>query len=490
MPLKAVPFLGITILGLGPGDPGLLTRQAWDWLNTIPEVFLRTRLHPTISGFPPTLQIHSFDELYDQSDRFDVVYDQIVNAVLKLGQRPQGVTYAVPGHPFVAEATSPEIIRAAKEIGVPVKVIEGLSFIEPVFSALEMDPFPGMTMVDALELAACNHPKFPTSMPALVAQIYSPRIASEVKLTLNAVYPDEYRVRMVHGAGTPQQIVEDLPLYEIDRSPHTGLLTALYIPPLDQDTSFEAFQEIIAHLRAVDGCPWDREQTHLSLRQHLLEETFETLEALDAEDSAGMCEELGDLLLQIVLHAQIASEEGTFSMADILSGINRKIVRRHPHVFGKFQVDNVSGVLKNWEKLKAHERIENGKGQKGLLDGLPAALPSLSQAQGYQERVKRVGFDWPEISGALEKISEELEEVKSAASRQDRADELGDLLFAVVNASRWYSVDAESALRAANKRFRTRFSYIERSARELGVEMSHMTLEEMDVLWKEAKEQE
>jgi tetrapyrrole methylase family protein/MazG family protein len=483
------PFQGITILGLGPGAPDLLTCKAWDWLQNIPEIYLRTRLHPTISGFPKALQVHSFDELYEKADHFEAVYEEIVRSIVNLGQRPQGVTYAVPGHPFVAEATCPEIVRKAKELGLPVRIIEGLSFLEPVFSALEIDPYPGMALVDALELAGSNHPLFPPSLPALIAQIYSRQIASDVKLTLNAVYPDTHSVRMVHAAGTPQELIEDMQLYEIDRSPNTGLMTALYIPPLGEDTSFEAFQDVITHLRAVDGCPWDREQTHLSLRQHLLEETYETLAALDAEEPAGLCEELGDLLLQIVLHAQIASEEGAFSMEDILRGINRKIIHRHPHVFGDLKVNSVSGVLENWEKLKANERADNGKKEKGLLDGVSRTLPSLSQAQEFQERVKRVGFDWPEIEGALAKITEELDEVKSAVSPEARADELGDLLFAVVNASRWYGVDAESALRKTNRRFHQRFAYIERRAREVGKQLNDMSLEEMDLFWDEAKKQ-
>ncbi len=480
---------GITLLGLGPGDPRLLTLEAWQALNEASEIYLRTRQHPTVAGFPVALAIHSFDDLYERSESFAVVYEQITTQVLELGRRPQGVIYAVPGHPFVAEATGPEIARRARQEGIPLRVIEGLSFVEPALTALGLDPFPHTALADALELAAAHVPPFPPDVPALIGQLYSRRVAADVKLTLSEVYPDEHPVKLLHAAGTPEALVESLSLYEIDRSPHIGLLTALYVPPLGAGTSFEAFQEIIAHLRAPNGCPWDCEQTHLSLRPYLLEEAYEVLAALDSGDSQALREEFGDLLLQIVLHAQIASEEGEFRMADVLSGIHEKIVRRHPHVFGDVTVDGVGRVLQNWEKLKAEEREAKGKAEASLLDSVPLALPALIQAIEYQKRAARVGFDWREVTGVLDKICEEAGEVRTANDDQ-RAAELGDLLFAVVNLARWYKVDAESALRESNLRFRRRFSYIEKTARAQGRELSAMSLEEMDALWDEAKREE
>jgi tetrapyrrole methylase family protein / MazG family protein len=482
---------GITILGLGPGDANLLTRQAWDWLSQVNEIYLRTRQHPAVAGLPANLKIQSFDGLYEGNDTFDAVYAQIVATVLELGRRPQGVTYAVPGHPLVAEATSPEIIRQAGLAGIKVQMIEGLSFLEPSFTALGIDPYPRLTLVDAMELADAHHPSFPPNAPVLVAQIYSRLVASEVKLTLEAVYPDEHPVQLVHAAGTPQERVESIHLYEIDRSPYLGVLSSLYVPPLSQGTAFEAFQEIVAHLRAPNGCPWDREQTHASLRTNLLEETYEALQALDSGNMHDLQEELGDLLLQIVLHSQIAYEEGEFRMEDVIDGIYTKIVRRHPHVFGDIQVDGVKGVLQNWEKLKAEERKAVGiEKTKGLLDGIPGILPSLSQAQGIQERAVRVGFDWPTIEPVWDKVMEELEEVRTAPDPDARAGELGDLLFAVVNLARWYKVDAETTLRLTNTRFRSRFSHIEKRARELGKTLPEMSLAEMDALWEEAKQLE
>jgi tetrapyrrole methylase family protein / MazG family protein len=261
---------GITIIGLGPGDPSQLTRQVWDWLQSAPEIYVRSIQHPTVAGLPDSVTVHSFDEFYQSSEHFEEVYERIITRVLELGQRPQGVTYAVPGHPYVAEATSPEIVRRARESGIPIRVLEGLSFLEPTFTALGIDPLPHLTVVDALEVGSAHVPPFPPSAPALIAQIYSRQVASELKLTLMSVYPDEHPVRLVHAAGTGEELVEDLPLYEIDRSQRTGLLTTLYLPPLAPESSFEAFQEVIARLRAPDGCPWDREQTQSTLRKYLL----------------------------------------------------------------------------------------------------------------------------------------------------------------------------------------------------------------------------
>lgn len=482
---------GITLIGLGPGEPGLLTRQAWDWMENISEIYLRTRLHPTVPALPEHLVIHSFDEIYAQSNQFEDVYREIIRQVLELGKRPEGVTYAVPGHPYVAETTCPAIVQQARELGIPVRVLEGLSFLEPTFTALGVDPYGDMVLVDALELGMHNCPLFPPSAPALIAQIYNRQTASNVKLTLAAVYPDEYPVQLVHGAGTADQIVETLKLYEIDRSPYIGLLTSLYVPPMAKETSFEAFQELVAHLRAPDGCPWDREQTHQSLRTSLLEETYEVLQSLDEEDPEGMCEEFGDLLLQIVLHAQIAAEEGEFTMADVLEHIHKKIVFRHPHVFGDLAVNGTGDVLTNWEKLKEAERKSNGqKNRNGLLDGVPKNFPALAQAQAYQSRAARVNFDWDTIQGVLEKVHEEMSEVSDAQNDDERAAELGDLLFAVVNLVRWYGVDAESALRESNQRFRNRFAYVEHRVKEMGKKMGDMSQKEMDIFWEEAKRQQ
>ncbi len=478
---------GIILLGLGPGDPDLITRKAWNLLNSSSEVHLRTRQHPVVESLPNNLKVYSFDHFYESDKSFEEVYNHIVDSVLELGKRPQGVVYAVPGHPFIAEATSVEIFSRAKQLNLPVEIYDGISFLEPIHSALGIDPMPNTAIVDSLELAALHVPNFPPTMPAVIAQIHSRNVASEVKLTLMENYPDEFPVMLIHAAGTEQGNIEELRLFEIDQSSLIGNLTTLYIPALGESTSFEAFQEVIAHLRAPDGCPWDRKQTHRTLRPYLMEETYELLYALDNEDVLSMREEFGDLLLQIVLHAQIASESGDFTMVDILHEVNSKIVQRHPHVFGDLDLQDEDGVLVNWEILKAEERAQNGKGEQSLLDGLAMALPALVQADQYQKRAARVGFDWTDIIGVMGKIDEELQEVKSVQGIENLEAEIGDLLFSVVNLARWSDIDPESALRQANTRFRNRFHYIEVQAQFRGKRVNELTLNEMEDLWQEAK---
>ncbi len=476
----------ITLLGLGPGDPMLLTRAAWDVISAASEIYLRTRRHPTVEAFPPSLKIHSFDDKYEQGDSFEVVYAEIVEEVLALGRRPGGVVYGVPGHPLIAETTGPEVLRRAKEEGLPVRIVSGVSFIESVYEALGVDPFPRAFLMDAFELAAGHIPPYPVDSPALIAQIHSRTMASDVKLTLMALYPDEHPVSLVHAAGTTMQHVEHVPLYEIDRSERTGLLTSLYVPPLGQNTSFESFLEIVSRLRAPDGCPWDQEQTHLSLRPHLLEETYETLAALDAEDTGALEEELGDLLFQVVFHAVIAAEEGTFNMADVVHGIGEKLIRRHPHVFSDLKVGSVGDVIQNWEKLKSEERENKGNGDDSLLAGVPAGLPALAQASALQRRASRTGFEWPNIEGLYDKLEEELEELQSAPEDERQA-ELGDVLFVLAHLANWYGFSAEDALRETNGRFRKRFGYVEERARQSGRELTQMSLDEMNQYWEEAK---
>ena len=479
---------GLTIIGLGPGNPNRITRQAWELLEDAQEIYLRTRMHPSISGFPEGLEVLSFDHLYELDIPFEEVYEKIVDSVLTLGKRESGVIYAVPGHPFIAEATTPEILRRAKAIGLPARILEGLSFVEAVFGLLALDPFPQTSLIDGLELAIMHHPPFPPSAPALVAQIYSASVASEVKLTLMTVYPDDHLVDLVHGAGTDDARVETRELYKIDRAQNIGLETVLHIPALVSSSSFESFQEVVAHLRAPDGCPWDREQTHLSLRPFLLEETYEVLAALDAESQTALQEELGDLLLQIVLHTQIASEYGDFSMVDVLQGIQEKLIRRHPHVFGDIEAIDQQTVLENWEKLKLAERDENDEDSNGVLIGVSADLPALVQAETFQQRVKRVGFDWTDVQGVYDKVVEELLEVKQSETTNEFEDEIGDLLFAVVNLARWHEVDAESALRQANRKFRQRFEKLEGEVRKQGKDIAKLDIQELDQLWNRVKE--
>lgn len=354
------------------------------------------------------------------------------------------------------------------------------SLITQTFETLRIPPPSRLILLEARTLASAHVPPYPPDMPVLLTGVDSPELAAHIKSVLLTTYPGEHGVLWVGEGKKKEERVAEL------SGEVSGEDACLYIPALDEGTSFESFAETIAHLRAPDGCPWDREQTHETLRKHLLEESYEAISAIDSGDFTDMREEFGDLLLQVVLQSQIANEEGQFNVNQVIHGIHSKIVRRHPHVFGDLELDGVDGVLANWEKLKEKERGNKSDG-KGLLDGVPVSLPALSQAQEYQDRAARVGFDWNDIDGVLEKLKEEIDEVKKAETDFELASEIGDLLFALVNLARWKKVDAESALRGTNNKFKRRFAVIEAGARKQGRGLSELSLDEMESLWQEAK---
>jgi tetrapyrrole methylase family protein/MazG family protein len=245
--------------------------------------------------------------------------------------------------------------------------------------------------------------------------------------------------------------------------------------------SFDRLVSIIARLRAPGGCPWDREQTHDSIKGNMLEEAYEAVETIDKGDMEKLCEELGDLLLQIVLHAQMAKDEGSFEIGDVIQGISDKLIYRHPHVFGEEKVKDASEVMYNWEQLKRSE----GKGE--LLSGLPKNMPALAYSQAVARRVARVGFDWPNVDDIIDKLCEEVDELRQATDHSHRTGEFGDILFTLVCAARRMDIDAEAALRACNERFYKRFSHMEKSCEEKGRLLADMTMEEQNALWDEAK---
>jgi tetrapyrrole methylase family protein/MazG family protein len=246
---------------------------------------------------------------------------------------------------------------------------------------------------------------------------------------------------------------------------------------------FTRLVEIIARLRGVDGCPWDRKQTHTSLREFLLEETYEVLEALDEQDYRKLCQELGDLLLQIILHSRIASENGEFDLEDVLKNINAKLIRRHPHVFGDIQVSGAEEVCYNWEAIKKGERSP----EASILDSVPRSMPALAYSQDIQRRAAQAGFDWENIDGVIDKLNEEVKELKAASSQEEKADEFGDLFFTLVNIARRMGIDPETALRQSNRKFYKRFSHMEKICRERGLDLESLSFDEQNALWEEAK---
>ena len=363
------------------------------------------------------------------------------------------------------------------------------TLIAQVFEVLRITPPSKLILLEAQTLTSAHVPLYPPDLPALLINVDSQEIGSQIKNILLTTYPKEHVIQVVESGKKKEERIESISVDGFSEN------TCLYIPALEEGTSFESFAEIVAHLRAPNGCPWDREQTHESLRKHLLEESYEAISAIDSGDFVDMREEFGDLLLQVVLQSQIANEAGQFNIYQVIHGIHSKIVRRHPHVFGDLKLEGVDGVLANWEKLKEKERGEKRekseqKEERGLLDGVPLALPALSQAQEYQDRAGRVGFDWADIDGVLDKVKEEIEEIKNAETDFELASEIGDLLFALVNVARWKHVDAESALRGTNRKFKKRFAYVEQGAKKGGRELSSLSLDEMESLWQEAKKKD
>jgi tetrapyrrole methylase family protein/MazG family protein len=249
---------------------------------------------------------------------------------------------------------------------------------------------------------------------------------------------------------------------------------------------FQILVDIVQRLRAPGGCPWDREQTHESLKRNLLEESYEVLEAIDRGDPRVLAEELGDVLVQVAFHADIAREAGDFELSDVLTQINDKLVRRHPHVFAGEEVGDAREVERNWERLKAQERSRQGV-PKSPVEGIPSDLPALAYAQLMQDRVGRAGFEWDDVSGVLDKIVEEAEEFRKAGTEEQRVHELGDILFTMVNFARWTGVHAEDVLRQANRRFQSRYLSMEALAEERGLDFAALPLNEKEELWQEAK---
>jgi len=486
------------IVGLGSGDAGQLTLAAWNAMKDAEALVLRTADHPVADWLERNgIAYTSFDAIYASSSTFAEAYDRIASECIRMARASAGtVVYAVPDHPSVAEATVRLLKERCPREGVDLAVTGGESFLDQAFLRLGFDPIDGFLLLDAEGLSA---DRLQPQVHTIVTQIYDAFTASDVKLALLEWYPPEHRIVFARSLGVAgAEEVREIPVVELDRQPHYGNHTLVWIPKNDDDRlrirTFERLRDIVRILRSPEGCPWDREQTHTSIRRHLIEETCEVLETIDNDDPEAMCEELGDLLLQIMLHAQMEAEAGAFDIGDVLQGLNEKLIRRHPHVFGDIRADDAGEALRNWDRIKAEEKKAKGAAKAeadSLLDGVPPALTALMTAWEYQKRAAKVGFDWEHAAGALDKVAEELEELRRALRAEEPKerleDELGDLLFAAVNAARKLNVDPERALAMTNRKFRRRFRHVERRCKEAGRRLQDCTLDEMERWWQEAK---
>ncbi|MFP3392260.1 nucleoside triphosphate pyrophosphohydrolase [Brevibacillus sp. SIMBA_040] len=481
----------LTVVGLGAGDLDQLPYGIYRTLKQASHLYLRTQEHPVVTQLVAEgVTYESFDAVYEQHDAFTEVYAEIVERLLTKAAQEDGIVYAVPGHPLVAERTVQLLLENGRARGVEIEIGGGQSFIDPLFARLKIDPIEGFSLLDGTALVA--HQISP-GLHTIIAQVYDAFIASDVKLTLMDVLPDDYPVTVATAVGVKgEEHIETVPLYELDRLDHFGNLSLVYVPPAKDERAryrqFSHLKDIVAILRSPDGCPWDREQTHQSIRKNLIEETYEVLETIDDEDPDAMCEELGDLLMQIMLHSQMAAEEGYFTVDDVIATLNEKLVRRHPHVFGEKSAEDSEEALANWQEIKAQEKAAKGIDvtAQSQLAGIPRDLPALMYAYKLQKKAAHVGFDWDNISDVYAKVDEEYRELQEA-SEDERAGELGDLLFAVVNLARFLKLDPEEALALTNNKFKKRFSYIEEKLQEAGRSFEETNLQEMDKWWEEAK---
>ncbi|MGH9223797.1 MAG: MazG family protein [Acidimicrobiales bacterium] len=447
----------VVVVGLGPAGPDLLTVAAGTAIERAAVRFLRTSRHPAAVAVVGAV---TFDSLYDRADTLDEVYAGIVDALAEAAASEGEVLYAVPGSPLVAERTVELLLADGR---VEIELVPGLSFLDLAWSRLGIDPLAaGVRLVDgrrfAVEAAGERG-------PLLVAQCDSQAVLSDIKLAVD----DGPAVTVLHHLGLADESVRTVPWSELDRDVSPDHLTALWIPDLAAPVAGEMarFAELVRTLRAK--CPWDQEQTHQTLTRHLLEETYEVLEAIvDLEESgdyAHLEEELGDLLFQVVFHATLAAEDGQFTLADVARGVHDKLVHRHPHVFGDVQADTAGQVMRNWELIKQAE-----KGNESLMDGIPGHLPSLLYAHKVQRKAASVGV-----------------EPEAAAGDGGGMGGVGEALFALVSAARHAGIDPETALRTTAVRFRDRFMALERLATDRGVDLRHAAPTAVADLWEQAQ---
>ncbi|MBA3451184.1 MAG: MazG family protein [Chloroflexia bacterium] len=403
---------GITIVGLGPGDPNTRTIGVQRALDSARRIILRTRVHPGIDDLAGDDRVTDCDELYEQAPGFDWLYSAIADRVIEAAAVEQSVVFAVPGHPRFGERTVRLIEERGHNLGIPVTVLDSVSFIDTLVSVLKIDPvMDGLQIADAEVLAATlDRELFAAGLlgidparPLIVAQVYNQDIASAVKIALTRVYPDEQQVTHVRAVGVPgKNDASVFPLHQLDRQ-DVDHLSSLWIPPLaalDALRSPETLTRIVARLRAPGGCAWDRTQTHTSLRNSVLEEAYEVVDAIDNERSDDLVEELGDLLLLVSMLAQIAEEEGTFRIEDVYEGISRKLIRRHPHVFGDITAETPDAVIATWESVKAQERLADGdrRTSQHPLDRLPRAMPAIRKViEVMAPRTELMGADDPTV---------------------------------------------------------------------------------------------
>lgn len=480
--------MGITIIGLGPGPADMLTAAARTALtNPQTRVFARTRLHPALAGFTRTIE--SFDAVYEEVGNFSDITTRIVER-LKEAASDGDVVYAVPGDGVLGEA----VAEALSASGTELRIMGGVSEGPMAIASAGVSAIQGGQIIDALALGMGGAASVEVNprWPVVVTAVYNRAVAGEVKLALQSVYPESAPIIVVHHAGLEDQRVTRLSLDQLDRG-RVALdhLTQVVIPPVateDATGSPQGLRAIISRLRAPQvGCPWDLKQTHHSLIPYVLEEGYEVVEAIEDGAPSELMDELGDLLLQVMLHAEIADQEGDFEWNDVVRAISAKLIRRHPHVFGDVTAEGVEDVERNWDALKAGERTGDPP-RTSALDGISKHLPALKQATEQSRKATKAGFSWVAREAAMAKVKEELRELLEAPTLEERREELGDVLWSLANLAALDGLDAELVLRQSITKFNLRFRHMEGQLRERG-EGTFTDYSQGDLLklWNEAK---
>lgn len=479
----------IKIVGLGPGSKEALTIGTIEQLKNSSNVLMRTIEHPTVEFIKDIgIQFQSYDYMYEKFNRFEEVYDAIVKDVLKKHDEFGDVVYAVPGHPLVAEKSVNMLIDICNKKDIEYELFSAVSFIDVLLERLNVDPIEGIKIIDAFDI---NNQIMDKRLGTIVTQVYNKYMASEVKIALSNYYKDDTEIFFVRAAGIEGlESIRKMPLYELDRQDDIDHLTSVFIPK-DMDNSKDIYDliEVMDILRGENGCPWDREQTHKSLKRNLIEESYEVLEAIDEQDENKLVEELGDVLFQIVFHSRIGKEEGYFDISDVIEGVTNKMIYRHPHVFSDTCVNNSQDVIKNWDEIKKKE--QGFKTYTEELEHIPKNLPALMRAEKVQNKMAKAKFDFYKVEDALNKIYEELyelEDVYKGKQRERILEEIGDLIFSVVNVARFLDIEPETALNYTIDKVIKRFAYLEKTAKEKGIPFEKMSLEQMNKLWEKAKD--
>jgi len=478
----------IRIVGLGPGSKESITMGTFQLLKNSENVFFRTEIHPNVEYLRELgVKFSTYDNKYENLDSFDMVYEEIAKDLIYKHKTLGDIVYAVPGHPMVAEKSVSILIELCKHENIDIEILPAISFVDAIMESLKIDPINGVKIIDAFDI---QNQILDKRVGTIITQVYNKFIASEVKLRLMEYFNDNMEIYFIRAAGVRElESIRKIYLYELDRQEDIDHLTSIYIPKnLDSSKDFYDLLEIMDVLRGKGGCPWDREQTHESLKRYFIEECYEVIEAIDEQDEGKLIEELGDVLLQVVFHSQIGKEDGYFNIGDVIKGICIKLIERHPHVFGEVKVSDSNEVLYNWDEIKKKE-----KGLETYTDELKhvaKSLPALIRSEKIQRKAAKVGFDWEDAAPALEKVVEECDEVKQVYKTQNRekiVEEVGDLIFSTVNVARLLDIDPEVALNYTIDKFISRFSYIEQKSLEMGKKITDMTLEEMDKLWDMSK---